>query len=152
MAPNSSFRFLKFSIKIPGMARVRGIGGIFFKSKDPEALYAWYKQHLGISADPQAGAFFRRDESSRPEDMTIWAIFPLSTRYFDPSPAPFMLNYIVDDLEGLLKTLREEGVEVDPKMESHEYGKFGWIRDPDGNRIELWEPMAAEQPSAPNSI
>jgi predicted enzyme related to lactoylglutathione lyase len=72
--------------------------------------------------------------------MTIWSIFPQTTKYFDPSPAPFMMNFRVDNLEELLKALREEGVTIDPKVEEHEYGKFAWIADPEGNRIELWEP------------
>ncbi len=132
------------------MARVRGIGGIFFKSKNPEALYAWYEKHLGISADPNSGAFFRRDQSTPAEDMTVWAIFPASTKYFDPGSAPFMLNYIVDDLEGLLATLRAEGVTVDPRTEDYDYGKFGWITDLEGNRVELWEPKPVTASSTPD--
>ena|ERR1700761_858426 len=124
------------------MARVRGIGGIFFKSENPGALYAWYEKHLGIAGRPNEGAMFpwRRAEDAATEEVTVWSIFPASSKYFDPSQAPFMLNYIVDDLDALLAELRAAGVQVDERVERHEYGNFGWITDPDGNRIELWEP------------
>lgn len=124
------------------MPRVRAIGGIFFKSENPNALYAWYAKHLGIAARPGEGASFswRRADDASEEGMTVWSIFPTSTKYFEPSKAPFMLNYIVDDLDSTLKALREEGVQVDERTEDYDYGKFGWIMDPDGNRIELWEP------------
>jgi catechol 2,3-dioxygenase-like lactoylglutathione lyase family enzyme len=122
--------------------RVRGIGGIFFKSENPEALYAWYEKHLGIAGRPDEGAMFpwRRSDKPSEEEITVWSIFPASTRYFDPSKAQFMMNYIVDDLDAALEALRADGVEVDERVERHDYGNFGWITDPDGNRIELWEP------------
>jgi catechol 2,3-dioxygenase-like lactoylglutathione lyase family enzyme len=124
------------------MARARGIGGIFFKSDNPDALYAWYEKHLGIPGKPNEGAMFpwRHAEDASKEELTVWSIFPASTNYFDPSKAPFMLNYIVDDLDATLAELRAEGVQVDERVERHDYGNFGWILDPDGNRIELWEP------------
>ena len=124
------------------MARVRGIGGIFFKSDNPEALYAWYEKHLGITGRPNEGAMFawRRPEDASKEELTVWSIFPASTKYFDPSKAQFMMNYIVDDLDATLAELRAAGVQVDERVERHDYGNFGWIMDPDGNRIELWEP------------
>jgi predicted enzyme related to lactoylglutathione lyase len=124
------------------MPHVRGIGGIFFKSENPEALYAWYEKHLGIVRKPNAGAIFSWKSADDPseEGMTVWSIFPASTNYFDPSKAPFMLNYIVDDLDAALAELRASGVQVDDRVERHDYGNFGWIIDPDGNRIELWEP------------
>jgi predicted enzyme related to lactoylglutathione lyase len=124
------------------MKRVTGIGGIFFKSPDPKKLYDWYELHLGIKHEPHTGAIFHwRDAGdSAKEGMTIWSIFPAGTKYFDPSRSSFMLNYRVEDLDGLLKVLAEEGVEIDPKREDSDYGRFAWIMDPDGNRIELWEP------------
>src|SRR5579862_954950 len=124
------------------MKRVTGIGGIFFKSGDPKKLYEWYDRHLGIKHDPNSGAMFhwRDAEDSTKEGMTIWSIFPASTKYFDPSRSSFMMNYRVENLDELLKVLREEGVEIDPKRQDADYGRFAWITDPDGNRIELWEP------------
>ena len=123
------------------MPQVTGLGGVFFKSDDPEKLYQWYEQHLGMKREPhgQGGTFRWRDEEGN-EAVTAWAIFPKDTKYFNPSPAPFMLNYRVDDLDGLLEALGKAGVKIDPKREDFEYGRFAWIIDPDGNRIELWEP------------
>jgi predicted enzyme related to lactoylglutathione lyase len=127
------------------MKRVTGIGGIFFKSKDPNTLRAWYREHLGVESDGANGAAFQWREADQPdrEGMTIWSAFPDDTRYFDPSAAPFMINYRVANLDWLLAQLREEGVAVDPKVEDSDYGRFAWIMDPEGNRIELWEPPAA---------
>jgi predicted enzyme related to lactoylglutathione lyase len=124
------------------MKRVTGIGGIFFKSKDPDTLREWYRDHLGIESDGANGASFPWREADNPdrEGLTIWSAFPDNTRYFDPSNAPFMINYRVANLDWLLAQLREEGVTVDPKIEEYEYGRFAWIMDPEGNRIELWEP------------
>ena len=119
------------------MPQVRGIGGVFFKSANPEALRAWYAEHLGIKND-EYGARLPAAEPG-----AIWCVFPANTKYFDPSVAPFMLNFVVDDLKTALVELRQAGVQVDEKIEEHEYGNFGWIHDPDGNRVELWEPKAA---------
>lgn len=121
------------------MARVTGIGGIFFKSENPEALRAWYRDHLGMDIQEWGGLAFPWNE---PEGTTVWSIFPASTTYLAPSTAPFMINYRVANLEEVLAALRAEGCEVDEKMDASEYGKFGWVMDPDGNRIELWEPPA----------
>jgi catechol 2,3-dioxygenase-like lactoylglutathione lyase family enzyme len=127
------------------MAQIRGIGGIFFKSENPDALYAWYAKHLGIAGRPNVGAMlpWRRADDTSKEEITVWSIFPASTKYFEPSKAPFMLNYIVDDLDATLAELRAQGVQVDERVERHEYGNFGWLTDPDGNRIELWQPPVA---------
>ena len=123
------------------MNRVTGIGGIFFKAKDPEKLYGWYEQHLGIKRGDSGVIFPWRDtENPDQEGMTVWAIFPHDTGYFQPSTSPFMLNYRVDDLDAVLDALRAEGVTIDPKREDHDYGRFAWIIDPEGNKIELWEP------------
>jgi len=124
------------------MKRVTGIGGIFFKSQNPQWLYEWYEKHLGIKReDPVPAEFHWRDaQNPKRKGKTVWALFPAHTKYFGEGPQAFMLNYIVDDLKAVLKVLRTEGVNVDAKMEEHEYGSFGWITDPEGNRIELWEP------------
>ncbi len=124
------------------MPQVRGIGGIFFKSNNPELLKSWYEKHLGIVSRPDVGAVFawRRADDPSMEQQTVWSVFPASTRYFDPSKSPFMLNYIVDDLDATLEALRAHGVQVDERIERYPYGNFGWITDPDGNKIELWEP------------
>jgi len=125
------------------MRRVIGLGGVFFKSTDPKNLYAWYERHLGIKEHMEgAGAMFpwRRPEDPSIETSTAWAIFPRDTKYFNPSTASFMLNYQVEDLDALLEALRAEGVTIDPKREDADYGRFAWIIDPEGNRIELWEP------------
>ncbi len=124
------------------MTRVRGIGGIFFKSQNPEALNAWYEKHLGITSRPNEGAMFawRRADDPSKEQVTVWSVFPASTNYFDPGKSHFMLNYIVDDLDATLEALRAEGVQVEARIERFDYGNFGWIIDPDGNKIELWEP------------
>lgn len=124
------------------MKRVTGIGGIFFKSKDPKALGAWYKQHLGIDVQAWGGAAFRWNSADNPGGVgtTAWNPFAEDTGYFAPSTASFMINYRVDDLHALLAALRAEGVQVEDKVDESEYGKFGWAVDPDGNKFELWQP------------
>ncbi len=124
------------------MKRVVGIGGIFIKSRNPEALKAWYRKHLGMEIQDWGGVKFEwnTDESSRTDGATIWSVFDDSSSNFAPSRAPFMVNYIVEDLHGILNALRTEGCDVDSKTEESEFGKFGWVMDPDGNRVELWEP------------
>ncbi len=122
------------------MKRVTGIGGIFFKSEDPDRLYAWYEKHLGLkrNAQTQAVVFHSRDDAGK-SAQTIWSLFPKETKYFEPSQAAFMLNYRVDDLDALIAALRAEGIEILGR-EDYDYGRFAWILDPEGNRIELWEP------------
>jgi len=129
------------------MKRVIGLGGIFFKAKDPQSMYQWYGKHLGIIGKPEEGGMFhwRRADDPSQESCTVWSIFPQNTKYFDPSPAPFMINYQVEDLDALLEVLRAEGVTIDPKREDCEYGRFAWIIDPEGNRIELWEPPKSKK-------
>jgi predicted enzyme related to lactoylglutathione lyase len=124
------------------MAKVTGIGGVFFKASDPEQLYSWYEKHLGLKPTPGAGVIFpwrRADDQEKP-GMTVWSLFPRDTKYFGATNPAFMVNYIVDDLDGLLAALQAQGAEVDPRREDSEYGRFAWITDPEGNRIELWEP------------
>ena len=128
------------------MARVTGIGGIFFKSKDPKALGEWYRIHLGVNVEEWGGAGFKWVSPENPSGIgtTIWSPFKEDTQYFAPSTAPFMVNYRVDDLHALLAQLQSEGCNVDSKVEESEYGKFAWIIDPDGNKLELWEPPAGQ--------
>lgn len=124
------------------MRRVTGIGGIFFKARDPVALRAWYAEHLGVDVQDWGGAAFSwTDDAGKPAGgMTVWNISPDTTDYFDPSAASFMINYRVADLHALLALLKEEGCRVLEKVEESEYGKFGWVMDPEGNKVELWEP------------
>ena len=124
--------------------RVSGIGGVFFKARDPKALGAWYREHLGIAVEDWGGAAFRwvTDDNPTGTGTTIWNPFPATTSYFAPSESSFMINYRVPDLHALLAALRSEGCTVDEKVEESEYGKFGWVMDPEGNRIELWQPPA----------
>ena len=127
------------------MQRVTGIGGIFFQAQDPAALCAWYKQHLGIDVQPWGGAAFTwADATGQPmKGTTIWSVGPAGGEQFAPSRAPFMINYRVADLDALLAALRAEGCNVLDKTEdSPEYGKFGWVIDPEGNKVELWQPPA----------
>ena len=128
------------------MRRVTGIGGIFFKAKDPTALGAWYKRHLGIDVQAWGGAAFDWvDAEGKPTGgTTAWSVFPESSDQFAPSAAPFMVNYRVADLDGLLAALREEGCNVLDRTDDSEYGKFGWVMDPEGNKVELWEPPAGQ--------
>jgi predicted enzyme related to lactoylglutathione lyase len=128
------------------MKRVTGIGGIFFKSKDPKALSAWYKTHLGIGVEDWGGAAFRWKGPENPEGggTTVWNPFSADTSYFAPSTASFMINYRVEDLHAVLTALRAEGVQVEEKVEESEYGKFGWVIDPEGNKLELWQPPAGQ--------
>jgi predicted enzyme related to lactoylglutathione lyase len=124
------------------MKRVTGIGGIFFHARDPAALRAWYKTHLGIDVQSWGGAAFKwADADGNPvKGTTAWSIGAAGGDHFAPSTAPFMVNYCVADLAGLLQALRTEGCEVLEKTEDSEYGKFGWVVDPEGNKIELWQP------------
>jgi catechol 2,3-dioxygenase-like lactoylglutathione lyase family enzyme len=124
--------------------RIVGIGGIFFKSQDSKALGSWYKEKLGIEAGASGKMFaWKSVDVPEREHLTIWSIFPSTSKYFDPSNAAFMINYIVDDLDAFLSKITEAGgVSIDPKREDHEYGRFAWIYDPDGNKIELWQPPA----------
>jgi predicted enzyme related to lactoylglutathione lyase len=124
------------------LKRVTGIGGIFFKAKDPAMLRAWYKEHLGIDVQSWGGAAFDwvDAEGKSTAGTTAWNINDADTKYFEPSTAPFMVNYRVADLHALLSALRVEGCNVLDKVDESDYGKFGWVMDPEGNKVELWEP------------
>jgi len=127
------------------MERVMGIGGIFFKAKDKAGLAAWYRDHLGVDVqEAWGGALFNwKDNNPRGDAHTVWSPFAEDTDYFAPSTKGFMINFRVADLHAMLDQLRGMGCEVDAKVEETDYGNFGWVMDPEGNRIELWEPPAA---------
>lgn len=128
------------------MKRVTGIGGIFFNAKDPIALRAWYQRHLGIDVQEWGGAAFTwTDDSGNPtHGTTIWSIGSADSNPFAPGTSPFMVNYRVDDLASLLQALRDEGCHVLEKTDDSEYGKFGWVMDPEGNKVELWQPPSGQ--------
>ena len=125
--------------KSPG--RVLGIGGIFFKTADQAKTRDWYAKHLGL-VDKGGGAMlpWREHDDPQKEHVTVWSTFPANTNYFGPGQATFMVNYIVDDIDAILERLQKEGVKIDPKRMNEAYGRFAWIYDADGNKIELWEP------------
>jgi len=127
------------------MAKVIGLGGVFFKSKDPEALASWYQKHLQMDLSFPNGATFTPQQV--PENgYQVWGPFKEETEYFAPSPQRFMINLMVDDLKSMLEQLKSSGCQVMDETESSEYGDFGWFIDPDGNKVELWQPP--EKPPA----
>jgi predicted enzyme related to lactoylglutathione lyase len=128
------------------MKRVTGVGGIFFKAKDPKALAAWYQQHLGVPVQEWGGAAFTwTDGEGKPVGgTTVWNITSAQSQQFAPSAATFMVNYRVEDLDALVKVLREEGCNVLEKIVDSEYGKFAHVIDPEGNKVELWQPPAGQ--------
>lgn len=127
------------------MAQAIGIGGIFLKARDPQALARWYVENLGIASEDGSGLFFA---GPGPAGRTVLAHFPVDTGYFGDSPQQVMLNFRVDDLDALLDQLNAARVRIDPKREEYEYGKFAWIWDPEGNRVELWQEMASPEGGA----
>jgi predicted enzyme related to lactoylglutathione lyase len=126
------------------MAKVTGIGGVFFKStSDHKQLAAWYAKHLGLELEDWGGAVLKwPDDKAADRGATVWHVAASSSEWFSPSAASFMINYRVDDLEALLAQLREAGVTIVKGPETHENGSFAWILDPDGNKLELWQPSA----------
>ncbi len=125
------------------MAKVTGIGGVFFKARDKAALSAWYQQHLGIPLEAWGGGVLQWSEDKANDGgLTVWNLFDADSTHFAPSESNTMINYRVDDLTALLAQLAEAGIETQGGPESHENGKFAWIMDPEGNKVELWEPMA----------
>jgi len=119
--------------------KVTGIGGVFFKTEDVNATKDWYKKHLGLNTDDYGCTFWWKDNEGN-KASTQWSPFKKDTEYFEPSKKDFMFNYRVENLKELLEELKAEGVTVIDKIEEYSYGKFGWIIDLDGNKIELWEP------------
>ena len=128
------------------MKRVTGIGGIFFKAKDAPALQAWYKRHLGIDVQEWGGAAFTwTDSDGKPAvGTTIWSVAPESSNQFAPSNASFMINYRVEDLHAVVEALKSEGCNVLDTIDESDYGKFAWVIDPEGNKVELWQPPAGQ--------
>jgi predicted enzyme related to lactoylglutathione lyase len=130
------------------MARVTGIGGIFLRARDPKSLAAWYAEHLGIQLNQYGSAsLYWTDEIPAATGRTEWATFPEDTTYFGPGnhkgPQQTMVNYRIDDLDALLTQLATAGVPIDPHREDYDYGRFAWITDPEGNRLELWQPLSS---------
>jgi catechol 2,3-dioxygenase-like lactoylglutathione lyase family enzyme len=129
-------------VKVEQRGRILGIGGVFFKSANRDQMREWYSKHLGL-ADKGQGVMlpWREHDDPQKEHVTVWTIFPASTDYI-PGTQPLMVNYIVDDLDALLDRLKQEGVKIDPKRMNESFGRFAWIYDQDGNKIELWQPTA----------
>ena len=125
------------------MARVTGIGGVFFKSrKNNAALAAWYQKHLGMPIESFGSAVLKwQDDKAEDKGPTVWHIAEKESEWFGPSDSRFMINYRVDNIDEMIAQLRASGIEIVSGPESHENGKFAWIMDPDGNKVELWEPM-----------
>jgi len=124
------------------MARITGIGGVFFKARsDHEQLAAWYARHLGLPLEAWGGAALHwSDDKAKDGGVTAWCVAEKGSGWFSPSDAPFMINYRVDDLDGLLAQLARDGVPILKGPEQHESGRFAWLLDPDGNKLELWQP------------
>jgi catechol 2,3-dioxygenase-like lactoylglutathione lyase family enzyme len=130
-------------VKMEQRGRILGIGGVFFKSANRDQMREWYSKHLGLDDKGQGVMLpWREHDDPQKEHVTVWTVFPASTDYFNPSHAPFMVNYIVDDLDALLDRLKQEGVKIDAQRMNESYGRFAWIYDLDGNKIELWQPSA----------
>jgi len=137
-----AFNSILTSKKPTKMKRVTGLGGIFFKCKDPQKVKQWYATHLGLNADEYGVKFeWRQEADSTQKGYTLWTPFPEKTKYFEPSSQSFMINYRVENLEALVEELKKEGVTVLDKVETYDYGKFVHILDVEGNKVELWEPL-----------
>src|ERR1700743_2083291 len=125
------------------MKKVIGIGGVFFKSTDPKAMNEWYKKNLGIPTSDWGASFdWRHDDNPDKKGATAWSTFPETTKHFNPSEKPFMINYVVEDLVALVEELKKDGVTILDEIEDSDFGKFVHILDPEGNKIELWEAKA----------
>ncbi len=123
------------------MKKVTGIGGVFFKCKDPQKMTAWYQKHLGLETNPYGATFeWYEGEDSKTKAQTQWTPFPEDSKYFEPSNKDFMINYRVENLEALVHDLKKEGVTIVDKIETYDYGKFVHILDEEGNKVQLWEP------------
>jgi catechol 2,3-dioxygenase-like lactoylglutathione lyase family enzyme len=131
-------------VKTEQRGRILGIGGVFFKTANRDQMREWYSKHLGL-ADKGEGAMlpWREHDDPQKEHVTVWTVFPNTTDYI-PATQPFMVNYIVDDLDALLDRLKQEGVRIDAKRMNESYGRFAWIYDQDGNKIELWQPVSGK--------
>jgi predicted enzyme related to lactoylglutathione lyase len=120
------------------MERVTGVGGVFFRARDPNGLAAWYRDHLGVPVEGEQS--YGVLASAAAGEVTVWSAFAADTTYFGPGSAQWMINYRVSDLDAMLAQLRAAGVPVEDRVEDHDYGRFGWATDPEGNRFELWQP------------
>ncbi len=129
----------------PEAGHVTGIGGVFFKAKDPKALAAWYRDVLGMPLQPWGGAALRYDAPGHPP-AAAWSAFAASSNDFSPSTSDFMINYAVDDMEAIVARLKAKGVAIIKRSDEDQYGRFAWILDPEGNKVELWEPKHAATP------
>jgi catechol 2,3-dioxygenase-like lactoylglutathione lyase family enzyme len=131
-------------VKVEQRGRIIGIGGVFFRSANRDQMREWYSKHLGL-ADKGSGAMlpWREHDDPQKEHVTVWSLFSATSDYI-PATQPFMFNYIVDDMDALLDRLKQEGVKIDPKRMDESYGRFAWIYDLDGNKIELWQPVSAK--------
>ena len=128
----------------PPRGRILGIGGVFFKSANRDQMREWYAKHLGLADKGQGATLpWREHDDPQKEHVTVWTVFPASTDYI-PATQPFMINYIVDDLDALLDRLKQEGVKIDDKRMNESFGRFAWIYDLEGNKIELWQPQSAK--------
>lgn len=133
------------AVAADGAGRITGVGGIFFKAKDPKALAAWYRDVLGLPLEVWGGAKLRYDAPQHPPAL-IWTAFPATTRYFAPSTSEFMINYAVDDMDAFLKRIEAKGVAILKRTDDDPSGRFAWVLDPEGNKIELWEPKRTVAP------
>lgn len=125
------------------MAKITGIGGVFFKTQNPKELAEWYKQHLGLDLEAWGGAILRwPNDKAEDKGVTVWNAAPADTKWFSPSESSFMINYRVDNMAEMLVQLKAGHIELVKGPEYHENGVFAWIMDPAGNKLELWEPMA----------
>ena len=136
----------KSPAKTDQRGRILGIGGVFFKSTNAAQTRAWYAKHLGF-ADQGQGVMlpWREKDDPQNEHVTVWSVFPGDTTYFGPGNSQFMINYIVDDMDAFLERMKQEEVKIDPKRQDESYGRFAWIYDSDGNKIELWQPLPAKK-------
>ncbi len=128
------------------MPKVKGIGGIIFKAKNPELMQQWYARHLGVAVDEHGvwSHYWREKANPQHVGRTVWEVFPDDAENFEPSSSPFMINYRVDDLHSCLAELKAEGVQVMEEVVAFPFGKLGWCVDPEGNKVELWEPANEE--------
>lgn len=133
------------------MARITGIGGVFFKARgDEKALAQWYRDCLGLELEQWGGAILRWPiDKASDKGLTVWTVAQRDSQWFSPSDSPFMINYRIDDMEGMIARLKAEGVSLHKGPETHENGRFAWVMDPDGNKVELWEPKAWEPKTEP---
>ena len=123
------------------MAKVTGIGGVFFKAQDPKKLSAWYMEHLGINIESWGGGIISWEADKKPDNgLTVWNLAKADSTWFAPSESSFMINYRVDNMDEFLQQLQSAGIAIHQGPEQHDNGKFAWLMDPEGNKVELWEP------------